>query len=71
MKFKEIERDFEAFQKLSKYNDYVDSINKNTIFEKEIFDQMISNTKIIYENENWLQKLVDLIKETNNKCNVK
>ncbi len=49
------------FFKLSKFNDYVESINKNTIFDKEIFQQMLINTKKVYENEKFLANLIDVL----------
>ena len=65
MRFKEIETKLDDFFNLSKFNEYVETINKNTIFDKEIFQQMIINTKKVYENEKFLANLIDSIQ--NNK----
>lgn len=67
LRFKEIETKLDDFFKLSKFNDYVESINKNTIFDKEIFQQMLINTKKVYENEKFLASLIEVLQNEKSK----
>jgi len=67
MKFKEIETKLDEFFNLSKYSEYIETLNKNTIFDKDIFQQMILNTKKVYENEKFLASLIETIQENKSK----
>jgi hypothetical protein len=67
MKFKEIETKLDEFFNLSKYSEYIETLNTNTIFDKDIFQQMILNTKKVYENEKFLASVVETVQENKGK----